>query len=63
MMTKKDFISLADAIKWNRDRFTRRMIDVLADWCAAQNPNFNRARWMGYINDENGPNGAEGETT
>ena len=30
--------------------------DSLADFCAAQNPRFDRARWLGYIAGTNGPN-------
>ena len=33
------------------------MIGVLADFCQSQNPRFNRARWIAYINGECGPNG------
>ena len=37
--------------EWMRDR--------LADFCAAQNPRFNRERWIGYIEGTNGPNGGK----
>lgn len=33
------------------------MRDALADFCAAQNGNFKRDRWLGYIAGECGPNG------
>jgi hypothetical protein len=33
------------------------MTQVLADFCAAQNPKFNRERWLGYIAGTNGKNG------
>jgi hypothetical protein len=28
-----------------------------ADFCAAQNPRFNKSRWLGYIAGTNGPSG------
>lgn len=34
-------------------------IDALADFCASQNPHFNRDRWISYINGECGPNGGQ----
>ena len=33
------------------------LLDVIADFCANQNPHFNRARWLGYIAGTCGPNG------
>jgi hypothetical protein len=33
------------------------MRDRLADFCASQNPQFNRERWLAYIARECGPNG------
>ena len=63
-MTKRNFIELADLIKQykNRDRqsrFTNAQILVLADFCASQNPNFNRDRWIRYIEGACGPNGGK----
>lgn len=71
-MTKKHFIALADAIKdYNENsfpagtntvsplQFTYTQLICLADFCAAQNPNFNRERWLGYIAGENGKNGGK----
>ena len=74
-MTKKHFIELAKALKterasiecsrrgeefksgrieqWERDR------DALADFCARQNPRFDRKRWLAYIAGECGPNGGK----
>lgn len=72
-MTKKHFIALADTLKrtcpvfrsgdpglfyhalhqWERDR------DAIADFCAFQNAQFNRERWLGYIAGTCGPNGGE----
>lgn len=61
-MSKKDFIELADTIKThNADKkrtfghnagrmsFSPEEIGALAAFCASQNPNFKRARWMDYI--------------
>ena len=63
-MTKKTFIALADQIiETNRifsnRPFTPTAISTLADFCAAQNPNFNRERWLGYIAGTNGKNGGK----
>jgi hypothetical protein len=66
-MHKKQFIALADAIKQHNEEFSRpdnsaeRFFDAqlatLADFCASQNGQFNRERWLGYIAGECGPNG------
>lgn len=32
---------------------------ALADFCAAQNPRFNRERWLAYIAGQVGPNGGK----
>jgi hypothetical protein len=54
-MTKKDFVALADALRiYNqradgRTEFTPDHLWVLADFCASQDPNFNRERWIDYI--------------
>ena len=40
-------------IQWEVDR------DALADFCAAQNPRFDRQRWLGYIAGECGPSGGK----
>jgi hypothetical protein len=37
--------------------FTEAQIEALADFCQAQNPDFNRERWLGYIAGTNGKNG------
>ncbi len=63
MMTKKDFIALADAIrekevaKRMHPYFLEEQLNTLADFCASRNPRFNRERWLGYIHGECGPNG------
>lgn len=67
-MSKKDFIALANAIREHNSEesewsdpssspFDHCQIDVLADFCQSQNPNFNRDRWLGYIAGTNGPSG------
>lgn len=50
-MTKKHFIALADVVK---DMKKERVIEdygvkLLADFCEAQNPQFDRERWLSYI--------------
>lgn len=42
---------VGQTVQW---RMTR---DALADFCQAQNAQFNRERWLGYIDGTNGPNG------
>jgi hypothetical protein len=39
--------------------FNNRQLETLADFCATQNPNFNRERWLGYIAGTNGKNGGK----
>jgi len=69
-MSKKHFIALADEIRdYNKHafehgtniasplQFTHTQIVRLADFCASQNPRFNRQRWLDYIAGECGPNG------
>ena len=67
-MTKKHFIALADELKdHNRTagnvshytRFTDDQTKTLATFCAKQNPNFDRERWLGYIAGTNGKNGGK----
>lgn len=68
-MTKKDFIALADAIRAHnaqlsyisnaRDTFTDSQLAILADFCATQNPSFNRDRWLDYIAGNCGKNGGK----
>lgn len=65
---KLAFIALADAIReWNHnpprnfkgepcEQFTQLQLACLADFCASQNPNFMRERWLGYIAGTNGKN-------
>lgn len=68
-MTKKHFIQLADVIRANAPSPAKNetgsgmeiqhaiIRNALADFCASQNPRFNRARWIGYINGDNTANG------
>lgn len=68
-MTNKHFIALADAIRAHdaqlscianaRDTFTNSQLAILADFCAAQNPNFDRQRWLDYIAGNCGKNGGK----
>jgi len=59
-MTKNDLVALADALRLHnrtadgRTEFTPDQLRVLADFCAAQDPNFNRERWIDYIAGECG---------
>jgi hypothetical protein len=63
MMTKKDFIALADAIRQHNESpavgpiFTPDHLNTLAHTCRKSNPRFDRGRWLGYIRGECGPNG------
>jgi len=47
----EDELINAAYFQWEADR------DMLADFCQAQNPGFDRARWLGYIAGENGFSG------
>jgi len=68
-MSKQDFIALADTIRqYNAERnegdlnsppFNSSQIMALEWFCAAQNPRFNRARWLDYIAGKCGPNGGK----
>ena len=56
-MSKKHYIDLARTIRDNRAAFSDEAIARLADFCARQNCNFNRERWLGYIEGTCGPSG------
>ena len=67
-MTKKHFIALADTIRATRPTDLdatqahyqwAETRDAIAAFCAAQNPDFNRERWLGYIAGTNGKNGGK----
>ena len=55
MMSRKNFISLAQALKqFNRSispgyEFTQEQIEFLADWCELQNKAFDRTRWLRFM--------------
>ena len=38
-------------------KFEEAHLNVLADFCADQNPNFGKSRWLDYIDGRCGPNG------
>jgi len=60
-MTKKHFIALADVIK-DAERHAAFSLDqkhILASFCAEQNSQFNRVRWLGYIAGTNGLSGGK----
>ena len=56
-MSKKHFIALADVIRNSPNAFSGEAILLLADFCKAQNSDFNRDRWLGYIAGRCGPSG------
>lgn len=62
-MSKKDFIALADAIRTHNEHnalpFGQEQLETLATFCAQQNPNFKRDRWLDYIAGKCGPNGGK----
>jgi hypothetical protein len=63
MMTKQDFIALADWIRVSKmygvEEFAEGQVIKLAAFCKQRNGRFNRSRWLGYINGECGPNGGK----
>ena len=58
MMTKQDFIALAD---WIRSDGQWSIDDVfsVARFCQQQNSRFDRDRWLSYLRGECGPNGGK----
>lgn len=62
-MTKKDLIALADHIKGNPLLFSQRAVESLADFLSRRYPNFNRDRWLDYIDGFCGPNGGAVQKT
>jgi len=58
MMTKKDFVAIAEIIKKNSSKVygatftdvTREVVNDLADYFEAQNPNFDRDRFIKACN-------------
>ena len=72
MMTKKDFIALADELRPVLDGVIAthetgkktvyiedRIINALCRFLAAQNPQFKEDRWRAYLAGEVGQNGGE----
>lgn len=68
MMTKQDFIALADALKaqvpqvnWSVNKHVQWELDcnAVARVCKQQNNRFNKERWLGYLRGECGPNGGK----
>ena len=57
IMTKKDFIGLADALR--PLGLTQDQKEGVADWLQQEFPHFMRSRWMGYLNGTCGPGGGE----
>lgn len=68
MMTKKDFIALADELRpvltvehvgadGARTLGPSKIVDALAGFCRGQNPNFNEKRWRAYLTGDCGPSG------
>jgi hypothetical protein len=63
-VTKKQFIALADLIRHHHTKagfpcFGGLEVELLAQFCATQNPQFKRDRWLGYIAGTNGQNGGK----
>lgn len=70
-MTKKHFIALAKVIREHNSKikpifaspdrllFNTEQLDILADFCTAWNPNFNRELWLDYIAGKCGPSGGK----
>ena len=65
MMTKQDFVGLADAIRpwyeeggaeWNADAHGA-ILAALVDFCERANPKFKRERWLEYVAGKVGVNG------
>ncbi len=61
MLTKKDFIGLADALKdANLGEHDAAVVHaIIADFCQQSNPRFNRDLWFRYLRGECGPSGGE----
>lgn len=61
-MSKKDFIALGDYLIDTIpycEPFTDKQIEHLANFCHSRNSNFNRERFLGYVNGTNGPSGGK----
>ena len=53
-MTKRHFIDLADRLRGvmphNKNRQWEETIEALTQFCAAENPRFDKQRWLNYLN-------------
>jgi hypothetical protein len=64
-MSKKDFIELADLIRfYNKnntpeEQFTSRQIEELVGFCKSQNYRFKHELWIAYLKGECGPGGGK----
>lgn len=56
-MTKKHFVKLADAVRGKG--FTKNQLEILADFCKGENPNFKKDLWLDYIDGLCGPSGGK----
>ncbi len=59
-LSKKHFIAIANLIREHsadREAFTLRQVEWIADFLASCNPRFNRSRFLGYIEGSCGPCG------
>ena len=54
-MTKEHCIALADALR--PLNLTEPQLERIADWCAQENRNFMRGRWLAYVKGECGRSG------
>lgn len=57
MMSKKDFIRLADYLRPVRDSISTEVMSAIESFCREQNPKFNKERWRSYLAGLCGPNG------
>ena len=48
---------MADAIRGKG--FDKNQLEILANFCYGENPNFNKDRWLDYIYGQCGPNGGK----
>ena len=59
MMTKKDFIALADALRESNEYISIGLEFALCRYMREQNPRFDETRWLGYLRGYCGPNGGK----
>lgn len=58
-MTKKHFISLADALAPVREHMSDEVKNAILRWCRSENSAFNTGRFMAYMRGECGPCGGK----